>query len=404
MAKTMKEIAQALGISRTTVSLVLQGRGDEYRISPETQMLVRSYVEESDFKPNYFAQALNRGKTGVIGVVFPDVFESFMSKMIRGIESALYPQGYTLSVSTTRFDLAREKAILETMVWQQVDGIIWAPTVGFRGESVKISPSTVLVDAAIPMVLVDRTLPITSTQPSNAESNNQNQVSNPNSTNEPSRFPGVYQEDYAMAYKKVWEVLRAQSTSTGTLVSVSLDLDASSLLERQKGAQAACQELGWKYVPILLHQQDPQSKDLESKLAHLVQSTIAQPLVFFSTTAGIAEKLYWLIHSSPLSESFTSRPASAPIIRFGESSTWMPSPFEEITQPHEAMGMLAGLWIQKLINPREDTQNRLVKTVKSTPSQSLSENSIDSENLLKSLLETCTTSYPEARGNIRISM
>jgi len=76
---TMKQIAQELGLSRTTVSLVLQQKGDQHRIAKETQERILTYARSAGFRPDYFASALNSRHSGVIGAVFPDVFESSRS-------------------------------------------------------------------------------------------------------------------------------------------------------------------------------------------------------------------------------------------------------------------------------------------------------------------------------------
>lgn len=54
----MKEVAEHLGLSRTTVSLVLQGRGDEYRISRETQQMVLDYVKRPPISPTILQRRL----------------------------------------------------------------------------------------------------------------------------------------------------------------------------------------------------------------------------------------------------------------------------------------------------------------------------------------------------------
>ena len=316
----MKQIAEELGISRTTVSLILQGKADEYRISPATQRQVLDYVEQKEFRPNYFAQALSGGKTGVIGVVFPDVFESFMSKMIRGIESALYSEGYTLMVSTTRFDQAREKKILEKMIWQKVDGIILAPTVGFAKSNVPDSHYLVtLKQSSIPVVVVDRMTKGVS-------------------------FPGVFQKDYELAFSYLDDFLGLveNQKKPGRVICVSLNLDASSIHNRMKGASDATQSRGWNWSTILLETQDFGAKDLENAIDVVYSLPSIEPVVFFVTTEGLAEKLYWHLENRGIKEKN--------ILRFGSTSSYLPSLFtREIPQPHEAIGYGAGRYLEKLI-------------------------------------------------------
>ncbi len=91
MKITMKNLADMLGVSRTTVSLAQRRESDAARISPRTRELILAKAEELQF-PNYFATALNKGRTGTIGVVFPDVFEEYMSAMVAGMEDVFTPK------------------------------------------------------------------------------------------------------------------------------------------------------------------------------------------------------------------------------------------------------------------------------------------------------------------------
>ena len=321
MARTMKDIAKQLGLSRTTVSLVMQGRGDEYRISRATQSLIRTLVEETDFKPNYFAKALNSGRSGMIGAIFPDVFEPFMSNLIRGIETVLYHRGYSLTISTSRFDASREQALVEKAVWQGADGIILVPTMPFTGQapydSSHIRP---LLDLDYPLVVVDRTIAGLETH-------------------------RVVQDDYGMARgalgKLIGRLRTPGSSKARTSIAkpdrrlhipcVSFDLEASSIKARVQAYLDTMMAAGQRAETLFLDCIDPESTDL----ARLVQNQLDSanpPDAFFVTTAGLAEKLYWLLRRS-------SQLKAVPILRFGSSSRWLESPFIEIPQPHEQMGV-----------------------------------------------------------------
>ena len=65
---TIADIAEALGVSKTTVSRVISGKG---RIGNDTRERVLSYIKEHDYKPNAVAQGLAKSKTYNIGVVMP---------------------------------------------------------------------------------------------------------------------------------------------------------------------------------------------------------------------------------------------------------------------------------------------------------------------------------------------
>jgi DNA-binding LacI/PurR family transcriptional regulator len=340
MAKTMKDIARELGLSRTTVSLVLQGRGEAYRISQATRKLVLDHVQENDFKPNYFAQALTGGRSAVIGAIFPDVFESFMSSLIRGIEAVLYRRGYSLMISTSHFDNEREHSIVEKMVWQGVDGIILVPSMPFSGQepydSSHIRP---LVEGGYPLVVVDRTIPGLDTH-------------------------RVLQRDYEMTraalerFISAWPATVDQSgaghdnhsgssgiTQPATvprIACVSFDLEASSIQDRIRAYYDVMLDADSQPCCILLQRIDPESDDLGIAVTRLMASS-QPPDAFFVTSSGLAEKLLWILKCSG--------PALLPaIVRFGASSRWLASPFIDIQHPHTDMGSTAANLILDLLD------------------------------------------------------
>ncbi len=159
MKITMQHIADILGISRTTVSLVLKGDGDKYKISQDTQNRILAKVEQLNFKPNYFAQSLNKKSSKVIGALFPNMFEGFMNEVLAGMEEALYPEGYTLMICTSRFNVEIEKRNLAQLLHRNVDGLIVIHTCSFRGEEHDTSHLTELAENSVPSIFIDRYLP-----------------------------------------------------------------------------------------------------------------------------------------------------------------------------------------------------------------------------------------------------
>ncbi|MFR4237523.1 MAG: LacI family DNA-binding transcriptional regulator [Alistipes onderdonkii] len=66
MSASLKDIASALNLSKTTVSWVLSGRAEEKGISPATRQRVLRYATDLDYQPNLLARSLNTGTTGTI--------------------------------------------------------------------------------------------------------------------------------------------------------------------------------------------------------------------------------------------------------------------------------------------------------------------------------------------------
>lgn len=92
---TMKDLAEELGLSVSVVSRVLSGKGEDYRISEHTQELVRKTAKKRGFTINQVARGLRLKRTQTIGLVIPDISNSFFSMIARAIENAARRGGYS---------------------------------------------------------------------------------------------------------------------------------------------------------------------------------------------------------------------------------------------------------------------------------------------------------------------
>lgn len=87
---TINDVALAAGVSVSTVSLVLSGKG---RISPATGQRVNEAVEQLGFVRNRQASALRGGQSGVIGLIVRDLTSPFYAELTAGLTEALEAQG-----------------------------------------------------------------------------------------------------------------------------------------------------------------------------------------------------------------------------------------------------------------------------------------------------------------------
>lgn len=147
---SIKDIATELNVSKTLVSLVLNNKGDEYGISQYTQENVRNKAKELNYKPNRLAQSLRLGKSNNIGLIVPDISNLFYSKISRHFGDLVDKQGYNLMIYNTDEDSQKEKKIINSLLEQNIDGIILTST------SMQASDLTSLDDNNIPYILVDR--------------------------------------------------------------------------------------------------------------------------------------------------------------------------------------------------------------------------------------------------------
>ena len=86
MAIRMKDIAQDLGVSVITVSKALRNHRD---ISAATKARVLKRVEELNYRPNYAARALVTGRSHSIGLIVPELVNSFFSEVAKGLARVL---------------------------------------------------------------------------------------------------------------------------------------------------------------------------------------------------------------------------------------------------------------------------------------------------------------------------
>jgi LacI family transcriptional regulator, galactose operon repressor len=144
---TISEVAARAGVSTATVSRVIAGTG---RVSGVLRDKVLRAARELDYLPNRIARNLRVQATRTIGVVIPDILNPFFTSVVRGIEDALQPEGYTLLLGNSDGQSERERIYLDTLRAEGVAGIIFVPSNG-HGDGYRI-----LGRAGIPLVAIDR--------------------------------------------------------------------------------------------------------------------------------------------------------------------------------------------------------------------------------------------------------
>jgi DNA-binding LacI/PurR family transcriptional regulator len=147
---TIDEFARAVGVSTTTVSRTLSGRG---RISPATRQRILEKMRDLGYTPNVTAQRLAKGRTHTIlldcgtGSVFADVF---MMELVRGIQKALERRGYGLLLNAPDGDPLR------AVIGGAVDGVILVggDSTGEEGVRPAASVAEVIAPHCVPCVVI----------------------------------------------------------------------------------------------------------------------------------------------------------------------------------------------------------------------------------------------------------
>jgi LacI family transcriptional regulator len=147
---TMLDVAAQAGVSKSTVSLVLQGSD---RIRGATAERVREAVRKLGYVYNRRAAELRSQSSNTIGVVVNDLMNPFFAEVLVGLERKLVDAGYTVLIGHTSEDLRRQDQVLLAMREQHAAGIALCPVLGTP------TALTRTVKAwGIPMVVLVRTL------------------------------------------------------------------------------------------------------------------------------------------------------------------------------------------------------------------------------------------------------
>ena len=147
---TIQQISKELSISTTTISFILNGKADNYKISKATQKRVLDYLEKRKFKPNAQARSLSTGKSYTIGYIVPNIADPFFAKIAKGIEDIIAPKGYQIIMASTEEDPDRERDVVRNLLSRRIDGVVVAPTVTAFANLKEIQ------ETGIPLVLFDR--------------------------------------------------------------------------------------------------------------------------------------------------------------------------------------------------------------------------------------------------------
>jgi LacI family transcriptional regulator len=118
---TLKQIAETLGISITTVSKALKNYTD---VSPVTKQKVLDLVEELNYTPNSFAVNLRTKESKTIGLIIPELAHHFFANVINGIIEEAEKNGYLVIILQSNESLELEKKQVELLINKRVDGII----------------------------------------------------------------------------------------------------------------------------------------------------------------------------------------------------------------------------------------------------------------------------------------
>ena len=150
---SIQDIANKLGVSKGTVSLVLSGKVKKGRVSVDMCKKVIETAEAMNYQPNEIARSLSTGMTMTIGVVVTDISNEFYGQLTFHIQEKAKMYGYTVITTNTNENLEEFENLIKILLNKQIDGIIIVPV--DNGQKVVER----IIERRVPMVQIDRYYP-----------------------------------------------------------------------------------------------------------------------------------------------------------------------------------------------------------------------------------------------------
>jgi LacI family transcriptional regulator len=149
---TLKQIAKELGVSVSTVSKALN---DSPEISEPTKLRVQEYAKLKNYKPNVIGLNLKNRSTRTIGVIIPNILNSFFAKVFTGIEKVADEKGYKVITCISNESLEKEINALEMLSNGTIDGFILS--ISEEAQKLhKFDHFKTIINEGTPIVMFDR--------------------------------------------------------------------------------------------------------------------------------------------------------------------------------------------------------------------------------------------------------
>ncbi|MCB0238184.1 MAG: LacI family DNA-binding transcriptional regulator, partial [Anaerolineae bacterium] len=149
---TQADVARLAGVSRATVSHVLNNRLDrQVPVSEETRRRVLEAVIELDYVPDARALALRSGSTKTIGLIIPDIHNPHFWEVVDGVEKEASAAGYHILLSSISPEDKNAEDIFKNLSHRRIDGLIMVPSFVYQSEEAQKTLAQ-LVKRRIPIV------------------------------------------------------------------------------------------------------------------------------------------------------------------------------------------------------------------------------------------------------------
>lgn len=147
---SMQDIAEAVGVAKSTVSFVLNGKEKDYRIGEETAQKIKDAAKKMNYRVNNVARSLRTGETRIIALIVADISDDFFGRLAYYLQEYAMERGYLITIFNTSEKESALHRIIESLSSVHPDGIIMVPVANSGFE---------LIDSLqldVPIVIVDR--------------------------------------------------------------------------------------------------------------------------------------------------------------------------------------------------------------------------------------------------------
>jgi LacI family transcriptional regulator len=313
---TIKMLAKELRLSISTVSKAIS---DSHEISVETKLRVNELAKKLNYVPNHFASSLGTGNSKTIGVVIPEVVDSFFAQAINGIEAVAVEKGYHVMIYLTHESFEKEKMILKDFESGRVDGVL----LSVSRETTKTVHINDLMKKGIPLVFFDRVI---------------NEIATTKITT----------NDYEMAYQATTHLVK-KGCQQILFLSFSNLLSISN--KRLEGYKNALLDNGIKNnANNILHFKNDQKKDYL-----LLKNKLKLPNRADGILASV-EKFAFPVYQA-CEANRLSIPNDVQVISFSnlEAASFMNPPLTTISQPAFEMGKTAATILMKALSRKKSS-------------------------------------------------
>lgn len=323
---TLRDIANALNISITTVSRALNDKDD---ISAETKKAVLDVAKMLDYKPNAIAVSLRKNVANqIIGVILPNVDHYFFSTILKGVISATHQSDYMVMIGESGQDFEKEQSIIEHFADYFVSGVIYAPS--RHPESPK--NIALLRKLEIPFILIDRKF---------------------------DDYQGsfVQHDDFSGAYTAVTHLI---SQGYRYIAHIRGDESCNISTERLKGYKAALNDHGLTVDPNLIKFCLNADKADGYRLAKQIFSGSHQkPDAIFAVTDHVASGVYEFAHEAKI-----NIPSELGVVGYSNSevSDHLSPKLTTIDQNGQEMGKTAFRFLQEQVKNKNSVYQKTFST------------------------------------------